>query len=137
MIVKFSAADSSSTVQRWADLLVCEHLALEAVRSIPGVQSARSRILRHQGRTFLEVERFDRHGLFGRSPLCSLETLEASLLAKTSTDWGDAGELARNYFAHHDYLDSDLLNNADSQFLLGGILVSVLVLLGMQQVRPL
>ncbi|MDD2919924.1 type IIL restriction-modification enzyme MmeI [Rhodoferax sp.] len=42
-------------------------------------------------------------------------------------------ELARNYFAHHDYLDSELLNNADSQFLLGGILVSVLVLLGMQQ----
>lgn len=93
VIVKFSAPDNSSTVQRWADLLVCEHLALEAVRSIPGLQSAHSRILRHQGRTFLEVERFDRHGLFGRSPLCSLETLEATLLAKTSSDWGTAGEL--------------------------------------------
>lgn len=38
-------------------------------------------------------------------------------------------EVARNYFAHHDYLDSELLNSADSQLLLGGILVSVLVLL--------
>lgn len=93
VIVKFSAPDNSSTVQRWADLLVCEHLALEAVRGIPGLQSARSRILMHLGRTFLEVERFDRHGVFGRSPLCSLETLEAALLAKTSNDWGDAGEL--------------------------------------------
>lgn len=39
-------------------------------------------------------------------------------------------ELARNYFAHHDYMDVELLNGQDSQFLLGGILVSVLVLLG-------
>lgn len=38
-------------------------------------------------------------------------------------------ELARNYFAHHDYMDAELLNGLDSQFLLGGILVCVLVLL--------
>jgi hypothetical protein len=41
----------------------------------------------------LEVERFDRHGLFGRSPLCSLDTIEAAILPATSTDWGHAGEL--------------------------------------------
>jgi hypothetical protein len=93
VIVKFSAPDSASTVQRWADLLVCEHLALQAAGTMPGINSAPSRILRHQGRTFLEVERFDRHGRFGRSPLCSLETLEAALLTQTSTDWGHAGEL--------------------------------------------
>jgi hypothetical protein len=39
-------------------------------------------------------------------------------------------ELARNYFAHHDYMDAELLNGQDSQFLLGGILVCVLVFLG-------
>jgi hypothetical protein len=93
VIVKFSAADTSATVQRWSDLLVCEHLALQAIRTIPGVQSATSRIIQAQGRTFLEVERFDRHGLFGRSPLCSLDTIEAAILNKTSTDWGHAGEL--------------------------------------------
>ena len=93
VIVKFSAADTSATVQRWSDLLVCEHLALQAIRTIPDVQSAKSRIIQAQGRTFLEVERFDRHGLFGRSPLCSLDTLEAAILSKTSTDWGHAGEL--------------------------------------------
>ena len=93
VIVKFSAADTSATVQRWSDLLVGEHLALQAIRTIPGVQSANSRIIQAQGRTFLEIERFDRHGLFGRSPLCSLDTIEAAILSKTSTDWGDAGEL--------------------------------------------
>lgn len=93
VIVKFSAPDKSTTVQRWADLLVCEHLALQAAGSMPGIRSAHSRILSHQGRTFLEVERFDRHGLFGRSPMCSLETLEAALLERNSTDWGHAGEL--------------------------------------------
>lgn len=92
VIVKFSANDRSATVQRWSDLLVCEHLALQAIRSMPGIQSADSRVLQAGGRTFLEVQRFDRHGLFGRSPLCSLETLEAALLAGTSKDWGDAGE---------------------------------------------
>ena len=93
VIVKFSAADTSATVQRWSDLLVCEHLALQAIRTIPGVQSAASRIIQAQSRTFLEVERFDRHGLFGRSPLCSLDTIEAAILSKTSNDWGHAGEL--------------------------------------------
>lgn len=87
VLVKFSGADASSTVIRWADLLVCEHLALECVRALPNVSSARSRILIHAGRTFLEVERFDRHGRFGRSPLCSLETLNAALLGMDLGDW--------------------------------------------------
>ena len=74
-------------------MLVCEHLALQAIRTIPGVQRASSRVIQSQGRTFLEVERFDRHGLHGRSPLCSLDTIEAAILSKTSTDWGSAGDL--------------------------------------------
>ena len=80
VLVKFSGADRSGAVQRWADLLVCEHLALQSVRRLPGVASADSRLLQHAGRSFLEVERFDRHGAFGRSPLCSLYALNAALL---------------------------------------------------------
>lgn len=95
VIVKFSGAERSGAVQRWADLLVCEHLALEAIRGIQGIDSAASRILRIEGRTLIEVERFDRHGEFGRSALCSLETLDAALLAKSSNDWGVLGELMR------------------------------------------
>ena len=91
VIVKFSGAEPSGTVRRWADLLVCEHLALQVLGSLPGLQCAPSRILQSQGRTYLEVERFDRHGLFGRSPLCSLATLEAALLDRSSEDWAVLG----------------------------------------------
>ena len=87
VLVKFSGADGSPAVRRWADLLVSEHLALECAATLPGVESARSRIVTHGGRTFLEVERFDRHGLFGRSRLISLATLDAALLGDGSADW--------------------------------------------------
>lgn len=36
--------------------------------------------------------------------------------------------LARNYFAHHYYLDSELLRSKESQFLLAGILATALCL---------
>lgn len=87
VLVKFSGADGSPAVQRWSDLLVCEHLALECAAALPGVTSARSRIVVHDGRTFLEVERFDRHDLFGRSSLISLATLDAALLGEGGADW--------------------------------------------------
>lgn len=86
-LVKFSGRDDSPAVRRWSDLLVCEHLALECAGALPGVASAHSRILIEGGRTFLEVERFDRHGPLGRSPLCSLETLNAALLGLATQDW--------------------------------------------------
>jgi hypothetical protein len=92
VLVKFSGAEDAAAVRRWADLLVCEHLALEHATHLPGVQAARSRILRHGGRTFLEVERFDRHGEHGRSPLCSLETVNAALLGAATHDWSALAE---------------------------------------------
>lgn len=91
-LVKFSGAERSAAVSRWADLLVCEHLALAHVGTLPGVRAARSRVLQHAGRTFLEVERFDRHGLFGRSPLISLATLNAALLGEATSDWTQLAE---------------------------------------------
>lgn len=87
VLVKFSGADGSPAVRRWADLLVAEHLALECAATLPGIESARSRIVAHAGRTFLEVERFDRLGMFGRSRLCSLETVNAALIGDSSMDW--------------------------------------------------
>ena len=87
VLVKFSGADGSPAVQRWSDLLVCEHLALEAASNLPGLAAARSRILQHGGRCFLEVERFDRHGAFGRSRLASLATVDAALIGDGASDW--------------------------------------------------
>ena len=87
VLVKFSGADDSPAVRRWSDLLACEHLALQCATTMPGIDAARSRIVIHGGRTFLEVERFDRHGLFGRSRLNSLTTLNTALFGDSSTDW--------------------------------------------------
>ena len=93
VLVKFSGAGGSAAEQRWADLLVCEHLALHALADLPGlpnqpgVRAARSAIVQHAGRTFLEVERFDRQGLWGRSPLVSLATLDGTFVGQGSGDW--------------------------------------------------
>jgi len=87
VIVKFSGADDSPAVRRWADLLVCEHLALDTVRSQLQVPAAESSIRRYSGRTFLEVIRFDRHGEFGRSAVCTLGSLNAALVGYAASPW--------------------------------------------------
>ncbi len=86
-VVKFSGADDSTAVRRWADLLVCEHLALAALGASPGLRAAPTRVLCAQGRTFLDVERFDRHGMFGRSETLTLESLNAALLGSNESAW--------------------------------------------------
>jgi hypothetical protein len=87
VLVKFSGAGASAAERRWADLLVCEHLALETMSEMPDIDAARSRIVQSAGRTFLEVERFDRHGAHGRSPLVSMETINAAFLGDATSDW--------------------------------------------------
>jgi len=91
VIVKFSGGDDSlnysATVRRWSDLLICEHLALASLARATALPVAASRILQAGGRTFLEVERFDRHGLHGRSELISLASLDAARLGSIQNDW--------------------------------------------------
>ena len=87
VIVKFSGREDSATVCRWADLLACEHLALQHAATLPGLRAARSRLLHADGRTFLEVERFDRHGEAGRSPLAALDVIDAAFVGSVSADW--------------------------------------------------
>lgn len=87
VIVKFSGADGSPAVRRWADLLVCEHLALRTLGTMLQVPAAESSLRHHGGRTFLEVVRFDRHGEFGRSPVCTLGSLNAALIGQGAQPW--------------------------------------------------
>lgn len=91
VLVKFSGLDDSPGSRRWADLLVCEHLALEALMQL-GVPAARSRILQAGGRTFLEVDRFDRHGAHGRSPVCSWQAVGSALLGDVGGAWPEVGK---------------------------------------------
>ena len=87
VLVKFSGAGESAAEQRWSDLLVCEQLALDCAARMPNVSSASTRIVQHAGRTFLESERFDRVGLFGRLPTCSLEIVAAAFVGSKLGDW--------------------------------------------------
>ena len=87
VITKFSGVDDSPAVRRWSDLLVCEHLASLTLPRMLHVSSADSAIHRYGGRTFLEVVRFDRHGDFGRSPVCTLSSLNAALIGTGGGAW--------------------------------------------------
>jgi hypothetical protein len=87
VIIKFSGADDSPAVRRWSDLLVCEHLAAVTMPRKLQVLSADSAIYQCNGRTLLEVVRFDRHGDFGRSPVCTLTSLNAALIGTAGGPW--------------------------------------------------
>ena len=84
LIVKFSAPLSTEAGQRWADLLLMEATALSCVREILGVPAATAFWLTDGTRAYLEVERFDRVGAFGRNGVISLSTLDAEFVGAGS-----------------------------------------------------
>lgn len=90
VIVKFSGADNSASVRRWSDLLICEHLALEVISASENLQAPLNRIIQSKGRTFLEVERFDRIGEFGRIPTTSLASLDGAFIEMGNGSWIEA-----------------------------------------------
>ena len=92
VIVKFSGSDQSPGTERWADLLVSEQLASQCVPDLPGLTAARSRIRRFSGRTFLEVERFDRHGAHGRSAVCSWAAVNNAWFGLSGRPWSEGAE---------------------------------------------
>jgi hypothetical protein len=90
VIVKFSPTRDSAVGSRWADLLVCEHLALEALRA-GGVAVCHTELLEAGGRAFLEVARFDRVGAHGRRGFVSMLAL-CSAFDGALDDWPSAAE---------------------------------------------
>lgn len=76
VLVKFSPPVSTEEGRRWADLLICEHHALQIISQNAGIPAAHSNLVEAGGRLFLEVVRFDRSGLFGRLPIISLRAVD-------------------------------------------------------------
>lgn len=74
-LVKFSPPIDTPEGQRWADLLIAEHLAHQHLNS-RGVGAVHSRVYRYGGRIFLEIDRFDRVGVEGRRGVVSLAALQ-------------------------------------------------------------
>lgn len=86
VIVKFTEPEASPVSERWRDLLLAEHLALETLRAA-GIPAARSRIIDQTGQRFLEVERFDRIGALGRRAVYSLSALDAEFVGAGTGGW--------------------------------------------------
>ena len=76
VIVKFSPKGEDPTATRWRDILITEFQAAEAIRA-KGFPAAETRLLDFDSRFFLESQRFDRSGEFGRLPMISLLNVDA------------------------------------------------------------
>lgn len=101
VIVKFSPAGSSPPDRRWADLLVCEHLAQKGLNDHQ-IPAARTRIVLGGGRTFLEVERFDRTPS-GRIGMVSLMAFDSEYIGQMD-NWAASAERmsSRDLLPHPD-----------------------------------
>jgi hypothetical protein len=110
VIVKFSEREESPVSERWRDLLLAEHLALETLRAA-GIAAAQTRILDHGGQRFLEIERFDRIDNLGRRALISLAALDAEFVGIGRGGWPTiARRLAADGQIHPEAADgADLL----------------------------
>lgn len=120
VIVKFSPGVDTPSGRRWADLLICEHLALE-VLARNGIAAARTAILESGGRVFLEVVRFDRIGLRGRLPMATFSALDGDLgmmdqnWTTVARELGRLGQLSRKDVSTVEILDlyGSLIGNTD------------------------
>jgi hypothetical protein len=86
VIVKFSEPENSPVSERWRDLLLAEHLALETLREA-GVPASGTQLIDHGDQRFLQIERFDRIGRLGRRALFSLAALDAEFVGAGSGGW--------------------------------------------------
>ncbi|WHQ75998.1 type II toxin-antitoxin system HipA family toxin YjjJ [Pantoea sp. Lij88] len=80
VLVKFSATDDNPVSERWRDLLLAEHFALE-------VLGVKTEVFDFDGQRFLEIPRFDRAGLLGRIGIFSLRALDAEFVGNASAIW--------------------------------------------------
>lgn len=125
LIVKFAGGDGAVT-DRWRDLLVAEHLALEVLRAAE-VPAPHSEWFDQEGSRYLEVERFDRVGLRGRRGIISLFALNSHFLGNDPDNWSQASHritaeptlsLTRADIDRVVWLDTfgDLIGNTDRHF---------------------
>lgn len=84
-LVKFTEPVTNANSQRWADLLLAEHLALTTLADFE-IAATCSTIVRLDQRTFLSCERFDRVGTFGRKGLVSLRMVDMQFVGKPA-EW--------------------------------------------------
>lgn len=123
-IVKYSppVALNSPAAQRYRDLLIAEHLALQCLQEF-GINAAQSRLIEGE-RFYLELKRFDRIGEHGRRGVVSLKEVEAEFIG-SSTHWHEAADAlfklgmidtATREQIHLVYAFGNLIANTDMHF---------------------
>lgn len=90
LLVKFAGGDGPAA-DRWRDLLVAEHLALESLQSA-GVLVPHSEWIDVGGTRYLELERFDRIGRRGRRGVISLNALNNHFFGNYPDNWSKASQ---------------------------------------------
>ncbi len=86
VLVKFTEREAGPVSERWRDLLLAEHLALETLRE-SGIPAAQTRLYEDGMQRFLEIERFDRIDELGRRALFSLDALDAEFVGAGGSNW--------------------------------------------------
>ena len=76
VIVKFSPKGDNVLEDRWRDILLTEFHAIETIHSVD-FPAAETRLIEMDGRLFLESQRFDRSGEYGRMSMVSLRSIDA------------------------------------------------------------
>lgn len=85
VIVKFSPKGDDPVARRWRDILITEFHATEALHAME-CPAAETRLIENGGRLFLESQRFDRAGEYGRMSMVSLQHVDAEF-AGEGTGW--------------------------------------------------
>ncbi len=85
VIVKFSPVGSDAEARRWRDILITEYHATETLHA-GSVPAAKVELVEKGDRLFLEAERFDRAGQFGRSSMISMQMVDAEFVGD-GADW--------------------------------------------------
>ncbi len=114
VIVKFSeSVEGNPVAQRWADLLICEHLASQLLGE-HGHASARDELVWSHGQLCLESTRFDRTGAHGRHGFVSLAAW-SDAHDGVRDDWSNAAERMQR----DDWLDADALEQVRQRWWFG------------------
>lgn len=76
VIVKFSPHGDNDVARRWRDILITEFHATKAIHS-KDFPAPETRLIEMEDRLFLESQRFDRSGEYGRMSMTSLQAIDA------------------------------------------------------------
>jgi len=85
VIVKFSPKGNNAVARRWRDILITEYHATKAIHT-QDFPAAETQLIEMGGRLFLQSQRFDRSGEYGRMPMLSLQSVDAEFTGLGS-DW--------------------------------------------------